>query len=272
MVINIHAGHNPDGKVACGAVGMLLESTEARRVKDRVCTLLKANACTVYDCTVEDGISQSDVLQKIVRKCNANEVELDVSIHFNSGRNDYAGDDSLGGVEIYTYAATSKAVPAAKSVIEKIAAKGYRNRGTKVADFYVLRKSKAPAMLIECCFVDDADDVDLYDADSIAQAIAEGILATNHSAASDSSQPEQEPVSITTPTSSSAAAKPSPPYYVKIKALTLNIRASSSINSKIKGVVRNKEIYTIVETKGHWGRLKSGAGWISISTKYVQYI
>jgi N-acetylmuramoyl-L-alanine amidase len=36
MIINVHAGHNPDGKVACGAIGIIRESTEARRVKDAV--------------------------------------------------------------------------------------------------------------------------------------------------------------------------------------------------------------------------------------------
>lgn len=33
MVINVHAGHNPHGKVACGAVGLISESLENRRVK-----------------------------------------------------------------------------------------------------------------------------------------------------------------------------------------------------------------------------------------------
>lgn len=36
MKINIHAGHNPDGKIACGAVGLIEESTEARAIKDYV--------------------------------------------------------------------------------------------------------------------------------------------------------------------------------------------------------------------------------------------
>ena len=32
MKINIHAGHNPNGKVACAAIGLLDESTENRNV------------------------------------------------------------------------------------------------------------------------------------------------------------------------------------------------------------------------------------------------
>ena len=63
MRINIHAGHNPDGKIACGAVGLIRESTEARIVKDKVIALLRTQGHTVYDCTVDNGTSQSDVLR-----------------------------------------------------------------------------------------------------------------------------------------------------------------------------------------------------------------
>lgn len=28
MVINVHAGHNPHGKVACGAVGLILNHSK----------------------------------------------------------------------------------------------------------------------------------------------------------------------------------------------------------------------------------------------------
>ena len=281
MVINIHAGHNPDGKTACGAVGMILESTEARKVKDRLYSLLKERGCEVYDCTVEDGTSQLDVLQKIVQKCNAHTVDLDVSIHFNSGRYDTIGDCVSGGVEVYTFSNESKALPAAKHVTEKIAEAGFRNRGTKVADFYVLRKTKVPAMLVECCFVDDADDIQLYQADRMAQAIADGMIVeqtkttqeeSNDAQGLSSKQEEVAQEQVEQALKQPVTPVSQPPYYVKIRALTLNIRASNSVTAKIKGVVRNQEVYTIVETKGTWGRLKSGAGWISISTKYVQYL
>ena len=85
MRINVHAGHNPAGKVACGAVGLINESTENRMVKDEVIGQLRQLGHTVYDCTVDNGTGQADVLKKIVAKCNAHAVDLDVSIHFNSG-------------------------------------------------------------------------------------------------------------------------------------------------------------------------------------------
>ena len=103
MILNIHAGHNPDGKVACGSVGILKESTEARKVKDLVISQLQRVGHTVYDCTVDNGSNQSDVLAKIVSECNSHSVDLDVSIHLNSGRNDYEGDGSIGGTEVWCY-------------------------------------------------------------------------------------------------------------------------------------------------------------------------
>lgn len=41
MKFNVHAGHNPDGKIACGACGLIKESTEARKVKNEVIRLLR---------------------------------------------------------------------------------------------------------------------------------------------------------------------------------------------------------------------------------------
>ncbi len=176
MIINIHAGHNPDGKTACGAIGLLKESTEARLVKDKAITYLKELGHTVYDCTVDNGTSQSDVLNKIVRNCNSHTVDLDISIHFNSGRNDSAGDGSIGGTEIWVYRPDSTASRYAETIAESISALGFRNRGIKIStELYVLANTKAEALLIECCFVDDKDDFNLYNAGEMAKAIVKGI-------------------------------------------------------------------------------------------------
>lgn len=175
MILNIHAGHNPDGKVACGSVGILKESTEARKVKDLVISQLQRVGHTVYDCTVDNGSNQSDVLAKIVSECNSHSVDLDVSIHLNSGRNDYEGDGSIGGTEVWCYNEKTRSI--AERICEQIASLGFRNRGVKYSTkLYVLRKTKAPAILIECAFVDDADDAKLWNAEKIAAAIVQGII------------------------------------------------------------------------------------------------
>lgn len=193
MTINVHAGHNPDGKVACGAVGLIKESTEARKVKDEVIRQLRQLGHTVYDCTCDNGTSQSDVLKKIVKKCNSHVADLDISIHFNSGAADNTGNGTTTGTEVIVYSSVSVAKYYAEKVCQAIANLGFRNRGVKYSTgLYVLKKTKAPAMLIECCFVDDADDVALYNYKDMASAIVKGI--TGESIASNDEENEAEKV------------------------------------------------------------------------------
>lgn len=178
MVINVHAGHNPDGKAACGAIGYIKESTDARRVKDEVIRMLRELGHTVYDCTVDNGTSKSDVLKKIVSKCNAHTVDLDISIHFNSATGlEYDGETT--GTEVLVYSGYSKARDEAEAVCAAIAELGFENRGVKFRpDLYVLKNTEAPAMLVECCFVTDKDDVELYNHYKMAKAIVKGITGT----------------------------------------------------------------------------------------------
>lgn len=180
MVINVHAGHNPDGKAACGAIGYIKESTEARRVKDEVVRMLRELGHTVYDCTVDNGTSASDVLKKIVSKCNAHKVDLDISIHFNAAGN-LPEDGKTTGTEVMVYSGYSKARDEAEAVCKEIASLGFKNRGVKFRpDLYFLKKTVAPAMLIECCFVNDKDDTNLYDYYKMAKAIVKGITGTEY--------------------------------------------------------------------------------------------
>lgn len=251
MRINVHAGHNPDGKKACGAIGYIKESTEARKVKDEVVAMLRSLGHTVFDCTVDNGNSSADVLQKIVAKCNANKVDLDVSIHFNAGAK-RAGDGKTTGTEVLVYSANSKARVFASETASAIAGIGYKNRGVKYRpDLYVLRKTNSPAMLIECCFVDDADDVAIYNYKTMAQAIVKGI--TGQTVTTKTEEPKKNDAS----------------FQVKIAVDSLNYRKGPGTSYDVVGSVKKGQVYTIVETNGSWGRLKSGAGWLNCSDKYV---
>ena len=102
---NIHAGHCPQGQ---GANGFLLESVEDRKVKDRVISALRKAGHTVYDCTDDSNCTVGQNLRRIVDKCNAHAVDLDVSIHLNAG-----GDT---GVEVWCY--SDKAADIAGDICE----------------------------------------------------------------------------------------------------------------------------------------------------------
>lgn len=64
------------------------------------------------------------------------------------------------------------------------------------------------------------------------------------------------------------------PYLVKINTLSLNVRAGAGTSFKKNTVVHLNEVYTIVDEKMNgsvvWGKLKSGAGWISL--KYTKRV
>lgn len=173
---NVHAGHCPQGQGASGAVGILQESVEDRAVKNEVIRLLRAEGHTVYDCTCDENTTKQGCLNKIVAKCNQHSVDLDISLHLNSGRNDYGGDGSTGGVEVWNYDTGTQEI--SDRICEAIATElGIHNRRTKYdKDLFVLANTKSKALLVECCFVDDADDAKVWDAKRCAKAIVRGIL------------------------------------------------------------------------------------------------
>ena len=72
--------------------------------------------------------------------------------------------------------------------------------------------------------------------------------------------PSRPQASTPTVTTSSSASS----YQVVITANILNVRATPSADSKITTTVKKGWIYTIVEEKEGWGKLKSGAGWIDL--------
>ena len=175
--ITLHAGHNPKGKIACGASDYLDESTEARYIVKKVKALLKKKKVTVYDCTVNNGVNQKDILQKIVAKCNSKKRDYDISIHFNANKHSVT-DGKTKGVECWVYNMNSVTALEARDICENIAKLGFSNRGVKESKgLYFLRNTSKPAILVEVCFVDDQDDARLYKKckNQIAAAIANSI-------------------------------------------------------------------------------------------------
>lgn len=179
---NVHGGHS----LKCRGVSALLdEVTEDRKVKNKLIELLRANGHTVYDCTDDYSTTQGANLSAIVSKCNAHNVDLDISIHLNSARNDPHGDGKCGGVEVYGY--DDRIYGTAYRIAESIANTlgiGFHGAPVKYnTGLYVLRKTRAKAILIECCFVDDKDDVNRWDSTRCAMAIASALgCKTNVSA------------------------------------------------------------------------------------------
>jgi len=182
MKYTVHAGHAAKGHLFTGAVGYCEESVVDRYIKDSVIKWLKVDGNLVTDCTVDKGLSQSNIIYQIKKKINAEQnVAVNTSIHLNANKKTKA-DGKTTGVEVYVYSTNSNDAVIANRVVKAISRLGFKNRGVKArTNLGVLKgiTNKGANILVECFFCDDQDDYNLYvklGPDVIGKAIAEGLV------------------------------------------------------------------------------------------------
>ena len=98
-----------------------------------------------------------------------------ISFHRNAFK-----PETAAGVETYTYLNPSaKSKGLAEKIQSALVSVGFTDRGVKEANFYVLRETKAPAVLIEIGFIDNSQDNTLFDTkrDEIVKAVSGAILS-----------------------------------------------------------------------------------------------
>lgn len=182
MIFTVHGGHAKHGNKYCGAVGYCSESLIDRKIKDSVIKWLRASGHTVYDCTVDSGWSQSNIITQIKKKINSHKYSsCNISIHLNALKKS-ASDGKVKGCEVEVYKLGTPADTIGKRVCTNMAALGFTNRGTKArTNLGVLKgiTNGGANILVECFFCDDYDDYKLYTrvgVDAIGKAIVEGVL------------------------------------------------------------------------------------------------
>jgi N-acetylmuramoyl-L-alanine amidase len=163
--IAISSGH---GKLIRGASGILDEVDEARKVVDSVAEILRSNGVVVEVFHDDTSTTQSENLETIVDWHNAQNRQLDISVHFNA----YVACSGPMGTEcLYK----SQSTLASKMSLNVATGGGFINRGAKKrTDLFFLNQTEGPAILIEVCFVDSQADADLYftNYDSICHSIS----------------------------------------------------------------------------------------------------
>lgn len=172
MKIAIRGGHNFQ---ALGAKALLCETTENRKVRDAVIKYLRALGQDILDVTPSNMDSDSD-LKFGVDKANRWGADIFISLHFNKAYDNY---DGALGTECWILNKESKALSTATKIVSKISKTGLKNRGVKVKNFYELKYTKMPAIIVEICFVESKKDVEIYKSqgvDKFGLLIAEGIL------------------------------------------------------------------------------------------------
>ena len=184
MVIGLRAGHSEKAR---GASGVVDEWATMNRLYPIVVKYLNQLGHRVIDCNPYGATTVSGELSQGVAKANALAIDLFCSLHMNA----YNG--SAHGTECWIYSTSSKSKPAAQRIVANLASMGLTNRGVKTSTkYYELRNTKAPAIIIETGFCDNAGDANLinHNLDKVARLIAEGITGQPISSPNSSSSSE----------------------------------------------------------------------------------
>ncbi len=188
MKIGIDSGHNspPD----TGARGIKVEDNLTLDVGNRVIAKLRALGNEVVVCKPSSSRTVTESLSKRCATANASRVDIFVSIHFN------AFNRQANGTEIFATSANGRKI--AKPVLDEIVKLGFFNRGVKSGShLYVLKNTNMPAILVECCFIDSQKDMNLYNPETMANAIVKGLTGKLPSAPVNSIQDEEDNVDET---------------------------------------------------------------------------
>lgn len=170
--VSVNAGHTVKGPGYGAVSGSFKESQITRAVGNEVIRLLKAKGHTVHNSTVNYADSQNAYLKRVVEMVNDKDVDLFISLHCNA-----SAAHTANGVEVHTY--QGRKLDKAVKICDGLKVAGFRNRGIKDGTrLYVVRNTKAPAMLVELFFLDNKTDQELYKKlgyGTIAKAIVNAI-------------------------------------------------------------------------------------------------
>lgn len=168
-----HGGSDP-GAVANGFKEAALNLTIGLYCRDE---LVRHNVNVQMSRTKDEY----DPLTDEIKECNVYNPDLAVDIHNNAGGGD--------GAEVYHYSKGGTSKILAQNINTAIIAIGQNSRGIKTrvnangTDYYgFIRQTKAPAVIVECAFIDNKTDMKILDTVAEQQkmgiAIAHGILKT----------------------------------------------------------------------------------------------
>lgn len=179
MLISIDAGHGL--KTAGKRCKKSIDPLETREwiLNNRIACKLE-DLLKEYDCNilrVDDPTGGKDFsLFKRVKKANRENADIYISIHHNAGINGRIG----GGTVVYFCSKKPERKEQAKKLYEMIIhrtrLKGNRSEKVIYKRFYVIRRTKMPAFLIENGFMDSITDTPIILTQEHANQTALGIL------------------------------------------------------------------------------------------------
>ena len=161
-----HGGKDP-GAVYKGRK----EAHDVLKIGQAVAKRLRAAGIVVDETRTTDATLSLDERVKIELK---KKYDYFISFHRNAFK-----PEKATGAEVFVYHAyNTKSKALAKKIQQALVNIGFRDRGVKEAEFYVLKHTKAPALLLEVGFIDNSNDNQLFDSmfEEIVVGIAQAIL------------------------------------------------------------------------------------------------
>jgi N-acetylmuramoyl-L-alanine amidase len=161
-----------------------LDPNETREwwLNDRICDHVESylKDYTGYDLLrLDDSDDGADdvALASRVNAANGWGADIYISVHHNAGVNGGSG----GGIVAFSYTKSSQASVEWRddlynALIAKTGLKGNRHTPKATANFYVLKYTKMPAVLLELGFMDSKTDVPVILTDSFAKNCAKAIV------------------------------------------------------------------------------------------------
>jgi len=167
--LNFDYGHG--GRDSGATLGNRKESNDVLSIGKEIAVEMRRHGVTVDETRTKDSTVSLNARSNFE---NRKDYDYFISFHRNAFNN------KAHGVETFTYSHSSKkANELATKVQNNLVSLGFTNRGTKEANFHVLRETKSPAILIEMGFIDNAEDNKLFDSkrNEIVKAITQAILS-----------------------------------------------------------------------------------------------
>lgn len=171
MKIGLRGGHSPNCK---GAIGLIDEQAEVRKIYNELVPMLQAVGHTVVDCN-SNATNVSGELADGTNKANSAGCDIYGTLHMNA-----AESPEAGGVEVWLYDASNPTMNMiASNICKNFEEKGFANRGVKYSSgYHDLNASNMPGMIVETLFCTGTGDVARYrnlGTKGIAELIAKAI-------------------------------------------------------------------------------------------------
>ena len=179
-VICLDAGHGGPDSGAIGPTGVT-EKSVTLRVAAELKKLLENEGAKVImtrtsDKAVHSKGAKADAIEELQARCDiANKKKADVfiSIHMDAFTNNTAKGTTAYYYEKGTKASKKLADAVRLALIEELKT---ADRGTQSCNFYVVRKTDMPAVLIELAFISNEEEEQILDSDEGITRAAQGLL------------------------------------------------------------------------------------------------